>query len=129
MTDNVTAMPRCQGQTSAGTPCERIVRPSEKYCYSHDPLRSVERSANASRAAKSKVGPELREIKAMLKKLADDVLSGAVTPGKAASVASQVLGVLLRAHEAERKFVEVEELKGEMAEVKEMYEAQQRRYG
>jgi hypothetical protein len=87
----------------------------------------VERSANASKAARSKVGPELREIKAMLKKLADDVLSGAVTPGKA-SVASQVLGVLLRAHEAERKFVEVEELKGEMAEVREMYEAQQRRY-
>jgi hypothetical protein len=127
MSDSVVNLPRCQGETAVGAPCERIVRPSERYCYSHNPARATERASNASKAAKSKVGTELREIKAQLKTLADDVLSGRVTPGKA-SVASQVLGTYLRVVEAERKHVEVEMLKEEVAEVKAMYESQQRRY-
>jgi hypothetical protein len=127
MSDSVVDLPRCQGSTAANTPCERVVSASQKYCYSHDPARASERVTNASKAAKSKVGTELREIKAQLRSLADDVLAGRITPGKA-SVASQVLGTYLKVVEAERKHVEVEMLKGEVAEVKAMYESQQGRY-
>jgi hypothetical protein len=121
MSDSVRTLPTCQGKTAAGTPCERIVSSSATYCYAHDPTRATERSTNASRAAKSKASTELREIKSQLKGLADDVVSGKITSGKA-SVASQVFGVLLKAFEAERKFVAIEDLKAEVAEVREMYE-------
>jgi len=102
-------MVRCSAIKSNGQRCERIVSGSESYCYSHDPDRARERSTNASKAARTKNGTALTEIKDALRTLADDVISGNVERGRAA-VAGQLYGVLLKAIEQERKLKEVEEL-------------------
>jgi hypothetical protein len=47
-------MPRCAGNKDDGSPCERIVKASQRYCYSHDPERAEERKRNASRGGRSK---------------------------------------------------------------------------
>ena len=102
-------MPRCAGSKQDGTPCERIVGASHTYCFAHDPQQAEKRSRNASKAARSKPSRELRAVKEQLRGLADDVLAGTVDQD-AASVASRILGVYLRAVEQERKIKEAEEL-------------------
>jgi hypothetical protein len=71
-------MPRCAGKKEDGSPCERIVGASQTHCYSHDPERAAERRRNASRGGRSKANAEIAGLKAQLKKLAADVLSGEV---------------------------------------------------
>jgi hypothetical protein len=44
----------------------------------HDPNRAAERRRNASRGGRSKANAEIAGLKAQLKKLAADVLSGEV---------------------------------------------------
>jgi hypothetical protein len=101
---------RCSGSKPDSSPCERIVGASQTYCYSHDPSRSKQRKRAASRAGASKsAGGEVGDIKRTLRQLADDVLSGKRDRGDA-SVVSQLLGVLLRAVEVERKVRETDEL-------------------
>ncbi len=110
MSDNVTELPRCQGTKGDGSPCEKIVKASEPYCYSHDPKSAERRSQAASKAARAKhAAGELSDIKAKLKELADGVLIGEVDRANG-SVCAQIYGVLLRAIEAERKIKEAEEL-------------------
>ncbi len=102
-------MPRCCGSKPDGSPCQRIVRPSQTYCPAHDPSRSEQRRRAASKAAKSKPNQEVAAIKQRLKDLADDVLEGRV--GRAdAAVVGQIYNVVLRTMEAERKIREQEEL-------------------
>src|ERR687896_380995 len=75
-------MPRCAGKKEDGSPCERIVGASHSYCYSHDPERAAERRRNASRGGRSKANAEIAELKAQLRKLAADVISGEVELGR-----------------------------------------------
>src|SRR5918999_450952 len=75
-------MPRCAGKKEDGSPCERIVGASQPYCYSHDPERAAERRRNASRGGRSKANAEIAELKAQLRKLAADVISGEVERGR-----------------------------------------------
>lgn len=114
-------MNQCQGIKADDTRCERLIRASQEYCYSHDTSRAVERKTNASKAAKSKAGTELVAIKRQLKEIAEGVLAGRIATGEG-SVAAQVLGVYLRACEQERKQREYDELRGEMVELREMFE-------
>ena len=102
-------MPRCAASKPDGSPCERIVGASQRYCYAHDPARSEERKRNASRGGKSRANGEIPELKAQLKKLAADVLSGEVDRG-AAAVVNQILNTRARLIELERKIREQEEL-------------------
>src|SRR5215211_4557371 len=118
MSDNVRDLPRCQGFKSNGTPCERIVGVSQKYCYSHDESRAAERSRNASKAARSKVG-ELTEVKTRLRELADSVLSGEVDRANAA-VAGQLLGTYLKAVATELKVKEQQEIEERLEALEEL---------
>jgi hypothetical protein len=102
-------MVKCSGFKPNGSPCERIVPPSQTYCHAHDPSRSDQRRRAASKAAKSKPNQEVAAIKQSLKALAQDVLKGRVARADAA-VVSQVYNVLLRTLEIERKIREQEEL-------------------
>lgn len=102
-------MPRCSGSKPDGSPCQRIVSPSQTYCHAHDPSRSERRRRAASKAAKSKPNQEVAAIKHRLKDLADDVLEGRVGRAEAA-VVGQIYNVVLRTMEAERKIREQEEL-------------------
>ena len=102
-------MAQCSGSKPDGSPCQRIVSPSQTYCHAHDPARSEQRKRAASKAAKSKPNQEVASIKQRLKDLADDVLEARV--GRAdAAVVSQIYNVVLRTMEAERKIREQEEL-------------------
>ena len=122
-------MPRCQGFKGDGTPCERIIGASQTYCYSHDPIHAEARRKTASKAGKVKTtSAETREVKAQLRELANDVISGKVDKGKA-SVAAQVLGVLVRWAEYERKIKELEELSKRVAELEEQQAQNMRGWG
>ena len=99
----------CAGITRGGERCTQSVKAGEQYCHRHDPSRSEERKRAASRAGKSKPNKELVNIKRQLQELTDNVLAGEV--GRAdAAVCGQLLNVLLRALETERKVRETDEL-------------------
>ena len=121
-------MKQCAGITSSGTRCERIVPDSAELCYSHDSGRAAERSRNASKAARSKVPGEIRQVKRQLRSIANDVLSKKISRGDA-SVAAQILGVYLRAHEVEHKLVSSEQLEARILALEELLERQGDRHG
>jgi hypothetical protein len=100
-------MARCAASKPDGSPCERIVGASQRYCYAHDPARSEERKRNASRGGKSKGNSEIADLKGQLRKLAADVLSGEVGRSEAA-VVNQILNTRARLIELERKVREQE---------------------
>jgi hypothetical protein len=86
-----------------------VVGPGVTHCYQHDPARSEERRRNASRGGKSKGNSEISDLKAQLRKLAANVLSGEVARGDAIAV-NQILNTRARLIELERKIREQEEL-------------------
>ncbi len=116
-------MPRCRGTKPTGEPCERIVKASQNYCFSHDPDRQEERKRNASKAGKSKPSRELQGIKTRLSDLADDVLVGRVDRGNAA-VAGQLLNTVIRAVAVELKVREQMELEARLEELESALERQ-----
>jgi hypothetical protein len=109
-------MARCAANKPDGSPCERIVSASQKYCFAHDPANAERRSRSASKAARSKPNRELASLKSQLRTVADGVLSGAVEP-KHGAVAVQALSALTRAIEQERKIRELEEIEERVAEL------------
>ena len=119
---------RCQGITPSGKRCERIVGASQTHCFAHDPSKAQARSENAAKAARSKRGSpseEIVELREQLRGVAEDVRGGKVTTAKG-SVIAQILGVLLRTFEQQRKQAEFDEIRGELAELKELVDARQR---
>ncbi len=102
-------MARCAGAKRDGTPCERIVGASQRYCYAHDPARAEARKRNASKGGRSKPNREILDIKNHLKELTLEVLSGDVATAPYA-VANQLINTRLRAVEVERKIREQDEL-------------------
>ena len=115
-------MPRCTATKGDGAPCQAIVKESQQVCHAHDPARADQRRRAASKAGKSRTGGEISVIKTRLRELAEDVVADRVTTAKG-SVAAQILGVYLRAVEQERKQLEYEELRGEMSELRELFES------
>lgn len=109
-------MARCAAHKPDGSPCERIVSASQKYCFVHDPTNAERRSRSASKAARSKPNRELAALKSQLRTVADGVLSGAVEP-KRGAVAVQALSAPTRALEQERKIKELEEIEERVAEL------------
>ena len=96
------------------------------HCYAHDPAHAEERSRAASKAAKSRHDPEVREIKRLLKDLYSGVLEGRVERA-AAAVANQVANTRLRAIEVERRIREQDELEERLDELEGVLEAAERR--
>jgi hypothetical protein len=102
-------MARCAATKPDGSPCERIVGASQRYCYAHDPANADKRKRDAAKAGRSTPNAELKEVKGLLKKLTQQVLSGELGTSSAA-VANQLINTRLRAIELERKWKEIEEL-------------------
>ena len=100
-------MPQCAGIKRDGGRCTVVVGPGATHCYQHDPARSEERRCNASRGGKSKGNSEISDLKAQLRKLAANVLSGEVGRSEAA-VVNQILNTRARLIELERKIKELE---------------------
>jgi hypothetical protein len=121
---------RCSATKHDGSPCERIVAASREFCFAHDPARAEQRSRAASKAGRSKPSKDLAQVKHQLQSLAEDTLAGRITE-KRAAVVSQVLNVLLRALEQERKIRELEEIEVRLEELEraEASEAGRRHWG
>ena len=109
-------MPRCAATKPDGSPCERIVGASQSYCYAHDPSNADKRRRDAARAGRSTPNVEIKEIKGLLKRLTQQVLSDELGTASAA-VANQLLNTRLRAIELERKWKEIEEFEARLEAV------------
>jgi hypothetical protein len=102
-------MPRCPATKRDGSQCTTIVKPSQVYCYQHDPERADERKRNASRAGKSAGGREIKDLKRRISEVIDAVLEDSQDRGRAA-VAIQGFNALRGVLELERKIREQEEV-------------------
>lgn len=115
-------MSKCAALTRNGERCRAGAMPGAEWCYSHHPDQAEKRRRNASRGGKAggrgRPASELAGVKAQLQNMADKVLSGALDRGDAA-VAGQLLNVLLRALETERKWRETDELEERIAALEE----------
>jgi hypothetical protein len=120
----------CAGITRGGDRCTQSVSLGQTYCHHHDPSRADERRRAASRAGKSKPSREIVAVKRQLQELADGVLAGSVDRADGA-VTSQILNILLRALELERKIREQEVLteRLEVLEEAQKRDAQGKRWG
>jgi hypothetical protein len=121
-------MRACTAIKASGERCRGIAGAGSDYCPAHDPTRAEQRHRAASKAAKSRHNPELREVKGLLKKLYSDVISGLVDRRDAA-VAVQVANTQLRALELDRRMREHQELEGRYRDLEALLEeAEMRRY-
>ena len=111
-------MAKCRAFTANGRPCKGLVRPGSDFCPAHGPARADARRRAASKAARSKPGGEIRDLKDRLEGLADDVLAGQVQP-KAGAVVTQIVGAYSRLLELERKVRENEEFEARIAALEE----------
>jgi division protein CdvB (Snf7/Vps24/ESCRT-III family) len=93
------------------------------YCWWHDPALAEQRKSYASKAAKSKANVEISTVKNRLKEIAEAVASGRMQTARG-SVSGQVYGLVLKAIEQERRQHEVEDLKRQLEEVRDLYEQQ-----
>jgi hypothetical protein len=112
---------RCEAITQAGSRCRLDATAGATWCYSHDPARVEERRRNARKAGRSggngRAGTsELAGIKRDIRGVLDGVLDGRIDRG-AGACAAQLLNVLLRAVELERKIREADELEGRLRDL------------
>ena len=116
-------MQKCAAIAGSGKPCKGLVRAGNDFCPAHDPARAEARSKAAAKVGRTKYGGELSEVKAQLRELADDVVSGKLDKGKG-SVAARIIGVFARVVEVERKVRETDELLERLEELETMLERQ-----
>ena len=106
-------MAGCSAITQAGARCRGIAIDALGLCHAHHPDRAQTRKQaghkGGKRGGRGRPVSELASIKRQLQDLADDVLAGEVKRAEAA-VVGQLLNILLRAVEVERKAKEQEEL-------------------
>jgi hypothetical protein len=123
-------MPRCAAKKGDGTPCERIVGSSQRFCYSHDAAFAEHRKRSASRAARSpakdRSSREIRQIQRRLEDLYGAVLAGKVSR-QVAAVANQICNSLLRSIELGHRVRERDELSRTWDELEELLEEAERR--
>ncbi len=123
-------MTRCIGVKPNGDLCKGVAARGSDWCPAHDPARKEARHRTASKAARSKPGREMKDLKAQLETLAEDVLADNIE-SKVGAVVNQILNTRVRLIEVERKLRETEELAREVEELSAAFERQQetRRYG
>jgi hypothetical protein len=108
--------------------CERIVHSDSGLCFAHDPTFSEARKKAASKAGRAgkslRTSGEVSEIKAELKRLAQEVREGKLSRSDAIAL-NQIYNSLLRAAELEYKVSELAEVQETLKD----YEEDMRRRG
>src|SRR5215208_3791321 len=121
-------MPRCGFVKDDGGPCERIVKASQRYCYSHDPGRVGERKRNAARGGKrggrGRPVTELARLGTRFEELADMVLRGEVDRADGAVAGQHLHGARACVRDG-LKAREQEELEGRLEELERVLEQHQ----
>jgi len=100
---------KCPAITRKGTPCKGLVTTGSGWCPSHDPSRAEARSRAASKAARSKPGTELAQLKSHLRTIAGAVLDDRLDARNAA-VSIQALNTVVRIIELERRLRDADEV-------------------
>jgi hypothetical protein len=118
-------MAGCSAIKQNGERCRGIAATGSDYCPAHDPARAEDRRKAASKAARARHDPEIRQIKELLKDLYAAVLEGRAQRA-AAAVANQIANTQLRAIELERRVREQEELEERLDELEELLEEAER---
>jgi hypothetical protein len=116
-------MAGCIGVKPNGELCKGVATARSDWCPAHDPARKEARRRNASKAARSKPGREIRDLKGQLEDLATGVLGGATEP-KIGAVVNQIINTRTRLLETERKIRETEELERRLEELEVYFEGQ-----
>ena len=116
-------MAGCIGVKPDGGLCQGVARRGSDWCPAHEPARKEARRRNASKAARSKPGREIKDLKDQLADLAAGVLGGTTEP-KIGAVVNQILNTRARLLETERKIRETEELERRLEELEEYFEQQ-----
>jgi hypothetical protein len=101
-------MDQCRATKPNGERCRGSATGPHGFCWAHDPKHAEQRSRQASRAAKAKPIQEIKDLKAQLEYLVEDVLEGR-REKDVVIVANQLLNTRLRAIEIERRVKETEE--------------------
>ncbi len=114
-------MAGCIGVKPTGELCRCVAARGSDYCPAHDPARKDARHRNASKAARSKPGREMKDLKAQLEDLANDVLADTIEP-KLGAVVNQILNTRVRLIEVQRKLRETDELAREVEELRALVE-------
>ena len=128
-------MPMCIFIKDDGARCRAHAMRDSQWCYTHSPQLAERRKRTNSKGGKSggrgrpRGGKELASIKSQLQELAYEVKSGQMQRADAA-VVGQILNVLLRALETERKWHELGELEERLRalEARSELPRKQRRY-
>ena len=115
-------MPRCTAFKPNGSPCERIVGASQRFCFAHDPTKEEARKRNAAKAGASKPNRELSEAKDVLRLIADMVLQGSLDSRRAA-VAIQAWNAVIRGVEVEHRSMKLARAREELADILDMVES------
>jgi hypothetical protein len=114
-------MTRCIGVKPDGALCKGIASHGSDYCPAHDPAREEARRRSASKAARSKPGREISDLKSQLETLAEAVLAATVEP-KVGAVVTQILNARLKLIELERRIKETDELEAKIEQIQEALE-------
>ncbi len=115
-------MAGCIGVKPSGELCRNVATRDSDYCPAHDPALKEARRRNASKAARSKPGKEIKDLKGQLVDLAAGVLDGTTEP-KVGAVVNQILNTRTRILETERKIRETEELAREVEELRNLLDS------
>jgi hypothetical protein len=115
-------MSRCRATKANGEPCTLPAHTPQGVCWAHDPSNREKRRKMASRAAKSKPNREIADAKQHIKDVIADVLAGRVDRN-VGSVAFQGYRTLLQAISVELDVQERQEIVREVAELRDIIEA------
>jgi hypothetical protein len=112
---------RCTAITRSGQRCQKLADGSQGLCWTHNPSHTEERRRYASKAGRSKPSRDIIAVRAQLQMLADGVLAGSVDRADAGTV-GQLLNIVLRSIELDRRLRETEDLEQRLSELEEALE-------
>ncbi len=107
---------RCAGTKRSGERCTATVEPPQRHCWWHDPANADKRRRAASRGGRAKAHQEVRDIKAEIRQLINDVKAGSLDRNDA-SVMVQAYRVLKDYIELERRVKETDQLAEQVEEL------------
>lgn len=107
-------MNRCARIKEDGERCRARAMEGSQWCYNHDPSRADERKRHARRGGEKggngRPGlPELRQIRREVREVMANTRAGSLDKDRASTIL-RGYHVLLRAVEAERRYIETDEL-------------------
>jgi hypothetical protein len=113
-------MAGCSAIKANGERCRGIAATGSDFCPAHDPSRKEARKRAASKAARSRHGGQIGELKDTLATLYEEVRGGTVEP-KRGAVLNQIVNARIRLVETEMRVREQEEIITRLEQLEQSY--------